>query len=120
MRATNGDVNLAANYINENRKTRLESRKKAAAERIFHREKKKLGKCADGKQYVDPNFVRLLVNMGYSREAARVALQKCNNIISDSVQYIAEHPQPGPSKTKSKELLSFIEDLVPEVRYFKL
>lgn len=74
-----------------------------------------MGKCADGKQYVDPNFVKLLVNMGFSKEAARVALQQTNNIISDSVQYMQEHPQAGPSKTKSKEMLALIDDLIPEV-----
>lgn len=81
----------------------------------FFREKIKLGRCVDGKQYVDPNFVKMLVNMGFSKEAARIALKQTNNIISDSVQYMQEHPQPGPSKTRSKELLSLIDDLIPEV-----
>ncbi|KAF2899522.1 hypothetical protein ILUMI_06657 [Ignelater luminosus] len=35
LRATHGDVNLAANYINENREKRAESRKKALAEKIL-------------------------------------------------------------------------------------
>lgn len=35
LRATNGDVNMAANYINEQRNSREESRRKAMAERIF-------------------------------------------------------------------------------------
>ena len=75
----------------------------------------KLGMCVDGKQYVDPNFVKILVNMGYNKEAARVALKHCNNVISDSVQYIQEHPQPGPSQSRSIEFLALINDLVPEV-----
>lgn len=74
-----------------------------------------MGLCVDGKQYVDPNFVKMLVNMGYGREAARIALQKTNNIISDSIQFIQENPCPGPSSSKSQEFLSLIEDLVPEV-----
>lgn len=82
---------------------------------FYFRERKKLGKCSDGQQYVDPNFVKILVNMGFNKEAARIALQKTNNIISDSIQYIQENPLPGPSGTKSKELLSLIEDLIPEV-----
>jgi hypothetical protein len=69
----------------------------------------------DGKQYVDPNFVKILVNMGYNKEAARVALKHTNNIISDSVQYIQEHPQPGPSQSRSIEFLALINDLAPEV-----
>lgn len=115
LRATHGDVNSAANYINENRRIRVETRRKAKADRILQKEKMKFGKCDDGKQYIDPNFVRMLVNMGYSREAARIALKKCNNIITDSIQYITEHPLPGPSSTKSKEMLSLIDDLLPEL-----
>lgn len=88
------------------------------ANKILEREKKKLGKCNDGKQYVDPNFVKMLVNMGFSKRSAIVALQQTNNIISDSVQYIQEHPQPGPSQTRSKEMMELIEDLIPEVRQF--
>lgn len=73
-----------------------------------------MGLCDNGKEYVDPNFLKILVNMGYNKEAARKALKKCNNIISDSIQYIQENP--GPSGSKSMELLALIEDLVPEVR----
>lgn len=75
-----------------------------------------MGLCADGKQYVDPNFLKLLVNMGYNKEAARIALKNCNNIISDSIQYIQENiGNPGPSSSKSMEMLALIEDLIPEV-----
>ncbi|CAH0561061.1 unnamed protein product [Brassicogethes aeneus] len=115
LRVSRGDVNRAANFVNENREKRKEARQKAMADEIMEKEKKKLGKCADGKQYVDPNFLRVLVNMGYNREIARRALQRCNNIISDSVQYIQENPLPGPSETKSQEFLAYIEELMPEL-----
>ncbi|XP_065159726.1 NEDD8 ultimate buster 1-like [Atheta coriaria] len=115
LRATNGDVNQAANYINENRNKRIEARKKALAEKILLNEKKKLGRCVDGKQYVDPRFLNMLVNMGYPKETARRALQHTNNVISDSIQYIQEHPEPGSSNTKSQEFLSLLEDLIPEL-----
>lgn len=65
---------------------------------------------------MDPNFLKILVNMGYNKETARIALKKCNNIISDSVQYIQENP--GPSSSKSIEMLALIEDLIPEVSIF--
>ncbi|KRT81584.1 Ubiquitin [Oryctes borbonicus] len=116
LRATNGDINMAANYINEKRNAREESRRKAMAERIFKKESQKLGLCVDGKQYVDPNFLKILVNMGFGKEAARIALQKTNNIISDSIQYIQENPLPGPSNSKSREFLSLIEELIPELQ----
>lgn len=78
---------------------------------------KKLGKCADGKQYINPTYVKMLVEMGFSREAARIALGKNNNIISDSIQYIQENPLPGPSSSKSQEFRGLIDDLAPEVYY---
>ncbi|KAF5282197.1 hypothetical protein FQR65_LT02894 [Abscondita terminalis] len=112
LRATHGDVNLAANYINENREKRAESRRKAMAERILYREQKKLGKCIDGNQYVNPTFLKMLVDMGYNKEAARIGLQRSNNIISDCIQYIQENP--GPSASHSQEVLSLITDLIPE------
>ncbi|CAG9859185.1 unnamed protein product [Phyllotreta striolata] len=115
LRATRGDVNRAANYINENRNKRVEGRRKAEAEAILEKERKKLGLCVDGKQHVDPNFLKILVNMGYSKEAARLALKNTNNVISDSIEYIQEHPLPGPSGSKSTELLSFIDDLSIEL-----
>lgn len=37
LRATKGDINMAANYINENREKREESRKKAKAARIMEK-----------------------------------------------------------------------------------
>lgn len=39
LRATNDDINLAANYINENRRNRSESRRKAMADKILERYK---------------------------------------------------------------------------------
>lgn len=79
------------------------------------REREKLGRCKDGKQYVDPQFLKILVNMGYNKEAARIALKETNNIISDSIQYIQEHPEAGPSGTRSTEVLALIEDRIPEL-----
>lgn len=74
-----------------------------------------MGLCDDGKQYVEPNFVKTLVGMGYNKHAAAAALKKCNNIISDSIQYMQQNP--CQSSSKSTEMLSWIEDLVPEVRH---
>ncbi|CAH1183807.1 unnamed protein product [Ceutorhynchus assimilis] len=115
LRATKGDVNRAANYINENRQKRYEARKKALAQKILEKVRKKLGKCADGQQYVDPNFLNILVNMGYNKEIARIALKMSNNVISDSIQYIQENPTPGPSHSRSLEFRSLIEDLIPQL-----
>nr|CAH7722938.1 unnamed protein product [Callosobruchus chinensis] len=116
LRATNGDVNLAANYINENREKRAQCRKKAKAEAELERERKKLGLCRDGKQYVDPRFMKALVDMGYGREQARQALKYCNNVISDAVQHMQEIGTAGQSSsTQHHEISDIIEHLIPEL-----
>nr|CAI5842294.1 unnamed protein product [Callosobruchus analis] len=116
LRATNGDVNQAANYINENREKRAQSRKKAKAEAELDKERKQLGLCRDGKQYVDPRFMKALVDMGYGREEARQALKYCNNIISDAVQHMQELGAAGQSSsTQHHEISDIVEALVPEL-----
>jgi len=59
---------------------------------IFCRERRRLGRCADGMHWVEPKFHNLLMSMGYSSETARVALQQSNNNVSLSVQLIQEQP----------------------------
>ncbi|CAH1964750.1 unnamed protein product [Acanthoscelides obtectus] len=116
LRATNGDVNHAANYIKENMEKRAESRKKARAEAELDRERKRLGLCRDGKQYIDPRLVKVLVDMGYDSEEARQALKYCNNVISDAVQHIQEVGAAGQSSSvQHHELSDIIEALVPEL-----
>lgn len=118
LRATQGDVNAAAEYINSNREKRKESRKKTLQEWVKNKEKYKLGKCADGKQYVEPRFVEMMMSMGYSKETARKALQQSNNNVSLSVQIIQDNPDLlNVSDTGSNHSLSHvIEDMVPQVR----
>lgn len=58
--------------------------------------------------------------MGYNKAVAKLALKNCNNVISDSIQYIQENPGiAGPSSSKSMEMLALIEDLIPEVSSVK-
>lgn len=51
-----------------------------------------MGRCADGFQWVEPKLHKLLISMGFSSEAARLALQQSNNNVSHSVQLIQEQP----------------------------
>lgn len=92
LRATHGDLNAAVEYINKRRKDRAEAKLRELEEIQLNRERKRLGRCADGSQWVEPKFHKLLMGMGYSSEAARMALQQSNNNVSLSVQIIQEHP----------------------------
>lgn len=120
LRATNGNVNAAAEYINMNREKRKESRKKTLEEWALNKERYKLGKCADGKQYVEPRFVDMMVSMGYPKETARRALQKSNNNVSMSVQIIQDNPDMlNVVESNSTHSMSYvIEDMIPHVSIF--
>lgn len=93
LRATHGDVNGAANYITRNREERAQKRRDAHEREKLKRERKKLGRCADGKQYVEPTLLKMLVNMGFQEHLAKTALAQANNIVSDSIQLIQEQPE---------------------------
>lgn len=117
LRATQGNVNAAAEYINNNREKRIESRKKTQEEWSRNKEKYKLGKCADGKQYVEPKFLDMMVTMGYPKETARRALQQSNNNVSMSVQIIQDNPDMlNLVESNSMHSMSHvIDDMIPHV-----
>ena len=51
-----------------------------------------LGKCADGEQWVRIEFVKKLVDMGYSFNLATAALKQANNKIYDAIQAVLHIP----------------------------
>ncbi|XP_044749963.1 NEDD8 ultimate buster 1-like [Coccinella septempunctata] len=117
LRATKGNVGQSVQYITDMK----EQEKRVKAKALLDKERKKLGLCADGKQYVEPNYLEILVDMGYDREAARIALQKNNNIITNSVQYIQDNPMPGPSASGHSDVVvqhdleDIVESLLPQL-----
>ncbi|GLV37083.1 uncharacterized protein CBL_02086 [Carabus blaptoides fortunei] len=117
LRATHGNVDAAAEYINENREQRTKSRKKALEDWILNKERRKLGKCADGKQYVEPKFVKMLQTMGYSKETARLALQQSNNNVSIAVQIIQDNPDllQVTGSNSCESLTHLITDMIPQL-----
>lgn len=84
---------------------------------ILNKERRKLGLCADGKQYVEPKFVKTLTGMGYSKETARLALQQSNNNISMSIQIIQDNPQllEVAASSSSESINHIVKDMVPMV-----
>ncbi|XP_066999509.1 NEDD8 ultimate buster 1 isoform X2 [Anabrus simplex] len=92
LRATHGDVNAAVELINRRNKERQEARKREEAERKLNRQRRRLGKCADGVQWVEPSLHKLLMSMGYESHIACCALQQTNNNVQLSVQLIEETP----------------------------
>lgn len=92
LRAAHGNLSAAVVYITKQREDKAEAKKKEEAETQLNRERRKLGRCADGFQWVEPKLHKLLISMGFSSEAARLALQQSNNNVSHSVQLIQEQP----------------------------
>ncbi|KDR09755.1 NEDD8 ultimate buster 1 [Zootermopsis nevadensis] len=92
LRAAHGDLSTAEVYIAKQRADRAESKNKEKAERQLNRERRQLGRCIDGVQWVEPKLHRSLISMGYSSEVARVALQESNNNVSLSIQLIQDQP----------------------------
>lgn len=92
LRAAHGDLSSAVVYITKQRADKAEAKKMEEAEKELNRERRRLGRCADGVHWVEPKFHNLLMSMGYSSETARVALQQSNNNVSLSVHLIQEQP----------------------------
>ncbi|KAJ4443419.1 hypothetical protein ANN_05087 [Periplaneta americana] len=92
LRAAHGDLSSAVEHINKRRTEKHEAKKKEEAENRLNQERRRLGRCADGVQWVEPNFHKMLMSMGYTSEIARSALQQSNNNVSLSVQLIQEQP----------------------------
>ncbi|PNF44038.1 hypothetical protein B7P43_G16238 [Cryptotermes secundus] len=92
LRAAHGNLSAAVLYITKQREDKVKAKKEEEAETQLNRERRKLGRCADGFQWVEPKLHKLLISMGFSSEAARLALQQSNNNVSHSVQLIQEQP----------------------------
>lgn len=48
--------------------------------------------CADGKQFVEPDFVKQLIDMGFPQNMAAAALKQSNNSMGLAVQLLQEQP----------------------------
>ncbi|KAK7873540.1 hypothetical protein R5R35_008789 [Gryllus longicercus] len=92
LRAAHGNIGGAVELITRRREEREQLRKKEEAERKQNRERRKLGRCADGRQWVEPQLYQLLLSMGFTPFLAQRALQHTNNDVQMSVQLIQEQP----------------------------
>lgn len=92
LRATSGNIEAAVDLIHRKRQETEDAMRKNRREQELERIQRKFGKCADGKQWVEMEFVKKLVGMGYSYNLAAAALKQANNIISDAVQIIQDRP----------------------------
>lgn len=59
---------------------------------MFSRERIKLGKTANGAQYIEPDCVETLCGMGYDRQLAISALKHSNNHMTQAVHLLQEQP----------------------------
>ncbi|PNF44037.1 hypothetical protein B7P43_G16238, partial [Cryptotermes secundus] len=125
LRAAHGNLSAAVLYITKQREDKVKAKKEEEAETQLNRERRKLGRCADGFQWVEPKLHKLLISMGFSSEAARLALQQSNNNVSHSVQLIQEQPSllnmASTSKFRvKKEVLQQVFSAASHERAMKL
>ncbi|XP_047115578.1 NEDD8 ultimate buster 1-like [Schistocerca piceifrons] len=108
LRATCGNVAAAVEFLSNRRTQKEEVKKKEAAERHLNRERRKLGKCIDGEQFVDPQLHKSLMSMGFARSTAREALRQTNNNLTQSLDLIREKPHlfMTPSQEDIQQIVS--------------
>lgn len=92
LRACNGDVNAAVFRISEWQEERKKAREESRRERKKERERHKLGKTANGSQFIEPDCVETLCGMGYQRDLAISALKHSNNHMTQAVHLLQEQP----------------------------
>lgn len=85
LRACGGDIDRAVTHILERREAKKEARKKGKEELHLDRSLLKRG----GEDWVNPRSLNTLVNMGFNKELAIVALKKSDNNIQTAVSRIA-------------------------------
>ncbi|XP_075235105.1 NEDD8 ultimate buster 1-like isoform X5 [Lycorma delicatula] len=108
LRATNGCVNSAVEYIQKRRQEREEIREK-------EKEKKILGLCSDGQQYVESRLVKQLEAMGFSRFMAIEALRHTNNAVNDAINLIHQQPELLQATLSGNIDSPFFKELINQV-----
>ncbi|XP_034250174.1 NEDD8 ultimate buster 1-like [Thrips palmi] len=110
LRACQGDLNAAVIRISEWQEERKKAREESRKARHRERERRKLGKTADGSQYIEPDFVETLCGMGYDRYLAISALKHSNNHVTQAVHMLQEQPHLLDAKRRCVRVSS--EDVV--------
>lgn len=112
LRESRNDLNTAVTIIENKRAERQKNEEAAAVDRKIMREKRKLGKCLNG-NFIEPEYHKAMMNMGFSYEAARWALAQSNNNIYTGVNMIQDHPElMFDKKSNHKIMPETIEQLV--------
>ncbi|XP_076460084.1 NEDD8 ultimate buster 1-like [Babylonia areolata] len=92
MRACQGNVAAAAEYIMKQRQDQAELLKKEKQERDDRKLAKKYGNCANGERLNMQN-VNMMVQMMYPRAAAAEALKQTNNNVERAIDVLQDHPE---------------------------
>uniref|UniRef100_A0A8D8TZF2 NEDD8 ultimate buster 1 n=2 Tax=Cacopsylla melanoneura TaxID=428564 RepID=A0A8D8TZF2_9HEMI len=119
LRGAYGNVGEAVELINKRREEKKEAKKK----NMEDKKNKKLGYCADGKQYVRSDYVDTLVQMGFIRSIVIEALRESNNVMSSAVNLLetkaeelsSRSMQPGTSRGVETDSSKTRNGLSPEL-----
>ncbi|XP_054260739.1 NEDD8 ultimate buster 1-like isoform X2 [Macrosteles quadrilineatus] len=113
LRSTQGNVELAEEFINQRRTERKNARERNRLKLQNERERIALGLCADQKQYCEPELVKQLVAMGFDRRRSISALKLANNVLSAAIDILQYQPHllPSCSTTVPEELVAQVVSL---------
>lgn len=92
LRACQGNLERAAEYIMKERQERAEIKEKVKKDREDRRLAKKYGNCASG-EGLNMQNVHMLVEMSFPRAAAAEALKQTNNDVSLALELLQNHPE---------------------------
>nr|CAB3264474.1 NEDD8 ultimate buster 1-like [Phallusia mammillata] len=116
LRACNGNVAAATQYVF---KKREENEEIAKAEKEKSRKRdlaRKLGKCANGNEINVDLYERMVLQFGFDKDLSSEALKQCNNDINSAIQMMNDSSEllahaAEKEKKISKTLVSQVESV---------
>lgn len=109
LRACRGDLNGAHQFLQRREKEKQERLKREKAEEELERDRKKLGKTANG-QWVNLGYLNTIVSMGFERNRTAEALKKANNDINQALELLQNEFQ-----SFAADLCGFDDESVAQV-----
>lgn len=93
LRATGGDSARAVEHIKTTRREKESIRKEEEKKARDARLRRKLGKCANGKDWVDVGLYKAMKGMGFPPGPSQMALAQTNNDVNAAIHHLQENPE---------------------------
>lgn len=93
LRASSGNIEQAVSHIIQNRDARREARKRSKHERALADgiRTTTTSTTVDDESWVNPRSLSTLIEMGYSKDLARIALRRTKNDVSNAIMQLQDN-----------------------------